>query len=60
LIVNAQNKVERRTVRVSGIVQNGVTIAEGISGKEQVVVSAGGFLQVGERVNPVLEQSGRT
>jgi HlyD family secretion protein len=60
LIVNAQNKVERRTVRVSGIVQNGVTIAAGISGKEQVVVSAGGFLQVGERVNPVLEEPGRT
>lgn len=59
-IVNAQNKVERRTVRVSGIVQNGVTIAAGINGKEQVVVSAGGFLQAGETVNPVLEQSGRT
>jgi len=60
LIVNAQNKVERRNVRVSGMVQNGVTIAAGITGKEQVVVSAGGFLQVGERVNPVLEESGRT
>src|ERR1700689_769665 len=30
LIVNAQHKIERRTVHVSGIVQNGVTIADGL------------------------------
>jgi HlyD family secretion protein len=55
LIVNAQNKVERRSVRVSGIVQNGVTIGEGISGNEQVVTTAGAFLQIGELVIPVKE-----
>jgi len=60
LIVNAQHKVERRAVRVSGIVQNGVTIAEGVSGKEQVVATAGAFLQEGELVNPVLKDSSRT
>ncbi len=58
LIVNAQNKVERRTVHVSGMVKNGVTIAEGIDGKEQVVVTAGAFLQEGELVKPVLKESG--
>ena len=31
LIVNDKNKVERRAVRVSGIVKNGVTIAAGIA-----------------------------
>jgi HlyD family secretion protein len=60
LIVNAQHKVERRAVHVSGIVQNGVTISEGVSGKEQVVATAGAFLQEGELVNPVLKDSGRT
>jgi HlyD family secretion protein len=55
LIVNAQNKVERRSVRVSGMVQNGVTIGEGISGNEQVITTAGAFLQVGELVIPVKE-----
>src|SRR5271170_5241394 len=60
LIVNAQNKVERRAVRVSGIVQNGVTIAEGINGNEQVVATAGAFLQEGELVKPVLKDSGRS
>lgn len=52
LIVNAENKVERRPVRVSGIVANGVTIAEGLTGAETVVTTAGAFLQVGEVVRP--------
>jgi multidrug efflux pump subunit AcrA (membrane-fusion protein) len=60
LIVNAQNKVERRPVRVSGMVQSGVTIGEGIEGNEQVVATAGAFLQVGELVRPVLKESGRS
>jgi multidrug efflux pump subunit AcrA (membrane-fusion protein) len=60
LIVNAQNKVERRAVRVSGIVQGGVTITEGIDGKEQVVATAGAFLQEGELVKPILKDSGRS
>jgi HlyD family secretion protein len=59
LIVNAQNKVERRSVRVSGIVQNGVTIGEGISGNERVVTTAGAFLQIGELVVPV-QESGKS
>jgi HlyD family secretion protein len=60
LIVNAQHRVERRAVRVSGMVQNGVTISEGVSGKEQVVATAGAFLQEGELVNPVSRDSGRS
>jgi HlyD family secretion protein len=58
LIVSAQHKVERRAVHVSGVVQNGVTIADGINGKERVVATAGAFLQEGELVNPVLKDSG--
>jgi HlyD family secretion protein len=60
LIVNAQHKIERRAVQVSGMVQNGVTISEGVSGKEQVVATAGAFLQEGELVNPVLKGPGRS
>jgi HlyD family secretion protein len=54
LVVNAQNKVERRAVRVSGIVQGGVTIAEGVSGTDRVIATAGAFLQEGEVVKPML------
>jgi HlyD family secretion protein len=60
LIVNAKHKIERRNVHVSGMVQNGVTITDGISGKDQVVATAGAFLQEGELVNPVLKESGRS
>ncbi len=47
LIVNAQNKIERRAVHVSGIVQNGVTIADGhrrqgSGGRHRGRVPAGG------------------
>ena len=60
LIVNAQHKIERRTVHVSGIVQNGVTIADGIGGTDQVVATAGAFLQEGELVNPVVKEPARS
>ena len=55
LIVDAHNKVERRAVHVSGIVEHGVTIADGINDKDQVVATAGAFLQEGEVVKPVLK-----
>jgi RND family efflux transporter MFP subunit len=54
LVVNAQNKVERRAVRVSGMIQSGVTIAEGVAGQDKVVATAGAFLQEGDVVKPVL------
>jgi multidrug efflux pump subunit AcrA (membrane-fusion protein) len=58
MIVNAQRKIERRAVRVSGMVHDGVTIAEGVVSKEQVVTTAGAFLQEGELVNPVSSAPG--
>jgi RND family efflux transporter MFP subunit len=58
LVVTAQNKVERRAVHVSGIVGNGVGIADGVEDKEEVVATAGAFLQEGEIVRPVLKGTG--
>ncbi len=57
LIVNGQNKVERRAVRVSGMVRSGVTIASGVGGKDRIVATAGAFLQEGELVRPILMES---
>jgi HlyD family secretion protein len=54
LVVNAQGKVERKSVRVTGMVPSGVTIAEGIGPTDQIVTTAGAFLQEGETVKPVL------
>jgi len=53
LVVNSADKIERRPVHVSGMVQNGVTIADGVAANDRVVATAGAFLQVGETVKPV-------
>jgi RND family efflux transporter MFP subunit len=58
LVIDSQNKVERRPVKVSGMVANGVTIADGIGKDDRVVATAGAFLQVGETVNPVAPGAG--
>ena len=58
LIVDATGKIVRRTVHVSGIVDAGVTIDQGVSYKDQVVATAGAFLRVGETVRPVSEGAG--
>jgi RND family efflux transporter MFP subunit len=51
-VVNANNEVERRDVRVGTVDDNGVTIAQGLSGQERVVVSAGPFLNPGQKIKP--------
>jgi HlyD family secretion protein len=53
LVVNSDDKIERHPVHVSGMVENGVTIADGVSPSDRVVATAGAFLQVGETVKPV-------
>jgi len=60
LIVNAQGKVERRAIRVSGMVPSGVTISEGLNPKDQIVTTAAAFLQEGETVKPVLVDAAKS
>jgi RND family efflux transporter MFP subunit len=54
-VVNAKNEVERRDVKIGGVDDSGVTIAAGLSGNEAVVLSAGPFLNPGQKVNPKRE-----
>jgi HlyD family secretion protein len=49
-IVNAQNHVERRAVKVADSSDGGVVIASGLTGTERVVTTAAGFLREGEEV----------
>lgn len=51
-IVNAKDEVERRNIKIGTVDNRGVTIAEGLSGSEAVVLSAGPFLNPGQKVNP--------
>ena len=58
-VVNAKNEVERRNVKVGSVDDAGVTIAEGLSGQEMVVVSAGPFLNPGQKINPKRQAAAR-
>jgi HlyD family secretion protein len=51
-VVNGKNEVERRGIKIGTISDDGVTIAEGLSGQEAVVLSAGPFLNPAQKVAP--------
>ena len=51
-IVASDNSVERRDVKVGSVTDKGVVIAEGLNGNERVVLSAGAFLNPGEKIRP--------
>lgn len=57
-IVDEDNKVVRRPVRIGMITDNGIAIASGLDGTERIVARAGGFLNEGETVRPVREKRG--
>jgi len=59
-VVNNNNHVERRPVRVSGTIESGVIIAEGLTGTERIVTTAGGFLRDGEAVTIAPAAAGST
>ncbi len=52
-IINDRKMVERRAIKIGEVSDAGVTIVEGLSGQEPVVLSAGPFLNPGQKVNPV-------
>ncbi len=58
-IINGKNEVERRNIKIGNVSDSGVTIAEGLSGNESVVLSAGPFLNPGQKVNPKREAAAR-
>jgi len=51
-VVGDDNKVVRRRVKTGAVTAQGLAITEGLSGKERIVLKAGGFLNPGETVNP--------
>jgi len=58
-VVNAKNEVERRSVNIGAVSEAGVTIAGGLSGSEPVVLSAGPFLNPGQKINPRRQAAAR-
>lgn len=57
LIVGKDDKIERRLVKVGTVTDGGVSIASGLDGNEKVVVLAGAFLNVGDKVKPTVQKS---
>lgn len=51
-VIDANNVVQRRPVRVGSVIDTGVVITEGLTGNERVVLSAGAFLNPGDKVRP--------
>lgn len=58
-VVNEDNRVERRAVRTGTVSEEGITILDGLTGNEKVVMRAGGFLNPGDPVRPVAENTSR-
>jgi HlyD family secretion protein len=56
-VVDAQGHVMRQAVRVADTSEDGVIIASGLTGTEQVVRTAGGFLRDGESVRVTTDES---
>ncbi|WP_414713035.1 efflux RND transporter periplasmic adaptor subunit [Sphingopyxis sp.] len=57
LLVDNKNTIQRRAVKVGTVTDSGVSIASGLTGTERVVVLAGAFLNVGDKVKPVVQKS---
>lgn len=53
-ILDKDNKVVKRPVTVADVSEAGVAIGAGLDGSERVVMSAGAFLNPGQKVQPVL------
>lgn len=59
-IVGRHGRVERRAVQIGNVIASGVVIDKGLTGQEQVVSLAGGFLQRGETVKVARTGGART
>ena len=59
MVVGPNSTVQRRAVRVGSVTDRGVVVADGLAGNEQVVESAGAFLNAGERISPELRAAAR-
>ncbi|WP_235536501.1 efflux RND transporter periplasmic adaptor subunit, partial [Sphingomonas sp. Root50] len=53
-VVDKNRKVVRQDVKVGGISDEGIAILSGLRGDEKVVLSAGAFLNPGDKVTPQL------
>lgn len=53
-VVGNDNKVAKRKVTTGQVTEQGIAVVSGLTGSERVVLRAGGFLNPGDPVRPVL------
>ena len=58
-VVDANDKAQRRAVKTGQVSAKGIAIVSGLTGNEQVVLSAGAFLNPGQAVKPHRQAAGR-
>ena len=56
-IVDENNKAVRRRVQTGAVTEEGIAITGGLTGRERIVLRAGGFLTEGETVSPRLQKN---
>ena len=57
-MVDGQGTVIRRTVTTGPVTDRGIPVVSGLNGNERIVLSAGAFLNPGEKVIPELVRPG--
>jgi HlyD family secretion protein len=55
-IIDGDSKVARREVQVGDVTAGGLPVLAGLDGTEKIVLFAGAFLNVGEKVNAVMQK----
>jgi HlyD family secretion protein len=58
LIVGRDNRAVRRDVRTGIVTDQGIAVISGLNGTERVIIRAGGFVNEGDKVNPVTGNGG--
>ena len=59
-VVDGQNRVQRRAVRTGIVTDEGIAVIAGLQGSERVITRAGGFVNEGDKVNPIAARGDRT
>ena len=57
-VIGADGTARRRPVKLGAVTADGIAVTDGLNGTERVVVSAGAFLNPGQKVTPVLHKEG--
>lgn len=55
-VVGNDKKAQRRDVKTGEVSASGIAVIQGLSGNERIVLRAGGFLNAGDPVQPVVAQ----